>query len=42
MTVYSPRQVVRTLLKSGDWSLDDLELIMPNSLTKDLASDDNE
>ena len=42
MTVYSPRQVVRTLLKSGDWSLDDMELIMPNSLTKDLASDDNE
>ena len=42
MTVYSPRQVVRTLLKSGDWSLDDLDLIMPNSLTKDLASDNNE
>ena len=42
MTVYSPRQVVRTLLKGGDWSLDDLELIMPNSLTKDLASGDNE
>ena len=42
MTVYSPRQVVRTLLKSGDWTLDDLDLIMPNSLTKDLASDNNE
>ena len=42
MTVYSPRQVVRTLLKSGDWTLDDLDLIMPNSLTKDLASGDNE
>ena len=42
MTVYSPRQVVRTLLKSGDGSLDDLDLIMPNSLTKDLASGDNE
>ena len=42
MTVYSPRQVVRTLLKSSDWSLDDMELIMPNSLTKDLASGDDE
>ena len=42
MTIYSPRQVVRTLLKSGDWTLDDLDLIMPNSLTKDLASDNNE
>ena len=42
MTVYSPRQVVRTLLKSGDWTLDDLDLIMPNSLTKDLASGNNE
>ena len=42
MTVYSPRQVVRTLLKSGDWSLDDMDLIMPNSLTKELANGDDE
>ncbi len=38
MTLYSPRHVTRVIHKSGPWTLDELEVLIPNSLTQGLLN----
>lgn len=38
MGLYSPRHVTRAIHKDGPWTLDELEALIPNSLTKGLVN----
>ena len=38
MSLYSPRHVTRVIHKSGRWTLDELEPLIPSSLTQGLAN----
>ena len=38
MTLYSPRRVSRVIHKDGPWTLDELDVLMPNSLTEGLRN----
>ena len=38
MTLYSPRRVSRVIHKDGPWTLDELDVLMPNSLTQGLRN----
>ncbi|MBI4200744.1 MAG: SDR family NAD(P)-dependent oxidoreductase [Chloroflexi bacterium] len=38
MTLYSPRHVARVIRKDGAWTLDELEVLIPNSLTQGLPN----
>ncbi|MFH1141410.1 MAG: SDR family NAD(P)-dependent oxidoreductase [Chloroflexota bacterium] len=38
MSLYSPRRVSRIIHKDGPWTLDELDVLMPNSLTEGLRN----
>ncbi|MSQ21844.1 MAG: SDR family NAD(P)-dependent oxidoreductase [Dehalococcoidia bacterium] len=38
MSLYSPRRVSRVIHKDGPWTLDELDVLMPNSLTEGLVN----
>ncbi len=38
MTLYSPRHVTRVIHKSGRWTLDELDLLIPSSLTQEVPN----
>lgn len=38
MSLYSPRHISRTIHKDGPWTLDELDVLIPNSLTQDLVN----
>ena len=38
MTLYSQRRAIKVLHKDAPWTLEDLETLMPNSLTQGLVN----